>query len=495
MLIIVVMLTGVTLRVLSIESRTIHLDETVALSAADQILSQSWKFYPQNGHGPTLFYAAAAIKKIAGDDILPGRLFNLGVFLVTIALLLFAFSRILSIAGKIVLVAGMSLSPGFVYYNGSYIHETLFVFFTCLLVTSVMKFFQTKKDAWIVAAIASSALLYATKETALLTFLALAPSGVFLLMRDAQRRDRLGDLPMRVGVIGLFAACAIHIALFTSFFTNAQGFFDSVRAPMDWAGRALSMHQRPADYFVVLLGMHEWPLIVAMLASLFPIVRRHQWNDAIVASALWFVMELFLYSIIPYKTPWCALNIVLPLIITVAVASDALWRAAKAATRRTFIVVAVFLCAASAVNAYVDAVLDADRVTETSYAYLQSGKSLRAFDWMVHAAAGSGTSPMMIGRVGEWDELLTYLTKDLHVTSDTGGLLPAIINYQSDADVLSAKLGASGARYVRATFTYIEHLNQIDLFIEKSTFARLQKMPDYPQPVSEQPSMIDYRYP
>ena len=69
------------------------------------------------------------------------------------------------------LAAGLMLavSPGAVYLSRYFIHETLFVFFTLGIVVAGVWFYEEHNPSYLIPAGASAALLFATKETAMIS--------------------------------------------------------------------------------------------------------------------------------------------------------------------------------------------------------------------------------------------------------------------------------------------------------------------------------------
>src|SRR6185436_11267084 len=105
--------------------------------------------------------------------------------------------------------------------------------------------------------------------------------------------------------------------------------FDAVRAFLLWTGRGVAGagHGKPWDYFPRLLLSFETATVLAAAAGAWLAVRR---RDAFgTFCALWAAGELAAYSLLRYKTPWLALNAILP----AALAAGALCREAWALPR------------------------------------------------------------------------------------------------------------------------------------------------------------------
>jgi hypothetical protein len=80
-----------------------------------------------------------------------------------------------------------------------------------------------------------------------------------------------------------------------------------------WAGKGAEgagVQAKPWFYFLKWLLRYEPALLAGgLLGSGLALRRRDPWGSF---CAVWFLSQLAIYSIIPYKTPWLALNILLP---------------------------------------------------------------------------------------------------------------------------------------------------------------------------------------
>ena len=81
----------------------------------------------------------------------------------------------------------LAVSPGAVYLSRYFIHETLFVFFTLGIAVAFIKYFEEVNPAYLILASISAALLFATKETAMISvavlLIALVVTKVYRLLR------------------------------------------------------------------------------------------------------------------------------------------------------------------------------------------------------------------------------------------------------------------------------------------------------------------------
>ena len=169
-ILILIALAVIFIRIPALNSRTIHIDEGMGIRASEHVLANEWQYSPHNGHGATLFYAGAVIRSFVGTNVVAFRVFTALCMLAAISLLWFFYRKKLSIAGQIALIAGLGFSSGLLFFGNYFIHEALFILFTVTTFLCFEKWLQAKKGIWLGATVIFLALMYMTKETALLTY-------------------------------------------------------------------------------------------------------------------------------------------------------------------------------------------------------------------------------------------------------------------------------------------------------------------------------------
>jgi uncharacterized protein (TIGR03663 family) len=230
----------------------------------------------------------------------------------------------------------VTVSPGFVFFSRYFIHEILFVFFTLALVVTIMRFRETAQPRYLMWAAACAALLFATKETFVITAVVLVLA--YLCMRVYMHlRNRLADdsrsglskeknkeaedLTENSGILTpqLIATAApvfvvVSMLFYSSFFTNPQGVLDSIRTFGYWGKTGTTEYLSPWPTYFNWLKQIELPALA--LGGLGIVVALFQARSRFaVFSAFWALGITAAYSLVPYKTPWLALNLVLPLAI------------------------------------------------------------------------------------------------------------------------------------------------------------------------------------
>ena len=142
-------------------------------------------------------------------------------------------------------------------------------------------------------------------------------------------QKRLSRHPLQVDrrTLGLMVLCAAvpYVLLFTSFLTHPRGLIDSFWAFLLWTGKGAqgSGHAKPWFYFLKWLLRDEPALLAGGLLGSGLALRRRDPSGSFCA--LWFLSQLVIYSAIPYKTPWLALNILLPAALTTGYLVREIW--------------------------------------------------------------------------------------------------------------------------------------------------------------------------
>ena len=112
--------------------------------------------------------------------------------------------------------------------------------------------------------------------------------------------------------VAIVVLIAVNVLFYSSFFTNWKGVSDAIKTFEFWTKTGKEAHVHPFITYVWWLLLQEGPLlflgaigaIVCVLKPLKPFA---------LFSALWAFGLIAAYSLIAYKTPWLALNFIVPL--------------------------------------------------------------------------------------------------------------------------------------------------------------------------------------
>ncbi len=252
----------------------------------------------------------------------------------------------------------LAVSPAMVFYSRYFIHEMLLVFFTLLTLAAGWRYAQTRKAGWAALTGVGIGLMFATKETFVLTLAAMffaliasrlwnhwriqragAPSAASARSSVPPRAETVLGAPKLHLAFAIGTAALIWLLFFTSFFTNAAGLADSFKTYLPWLNRAGgdSPHIHPwSFYFERLLWFHPaksppWTEAIILILALIGTAAGFCGNRArvthppLVRFLSFFTFALTgIYTVIGYKTPWCALNFWLGLILLAGVGAAVL---------------------------------------------------------------------------------------------------------------------------------------------------------------------------
>ncbi len=379
---VLVLIIAALVRLYALELNPLHHDEGVnGFFLINLIDNGIYKYDPANYHGPTLYYFALLVTKVL-------RRFGFGLstygirlapvlFGVATVWLVICLRRHLGLIGSLTGAALVALSPGAVYMSRYFIHESLFVFFTLGIIVASLKYYDTANPVYLLLASVSAALLFATKETAMISagvlLIALGLAFVYVRLRkdsnagmraenrkrqikrqarptqhadSAEADERFGD-PSMVAMWSLAAIMlfvSVYILFYSSFFTYSQGFNDSLKTFEIWAKTGKKEHVHEWYTYLTWLWREEAALLALGAAGALLAVWHARARFAVFA-ALWAGGIIAAYSLIPYKTPWLTLNFIIPLAITGGYGVDLMYRRAAEDREARTLVLAVLAAA------------------------------------------------------------------------------------------------------------------------------------------------------
>ncbi len=355
-----ILIAGAFLRLYNLSLVPFHHDEGVNGNFLVSLVREgapAYKYNPENYHGPTLYFFSAIIPwfarffggKAFGDNyglttfnvrLIPAA-FGIG----TIWLVLLLRKRIGTI-GALSAAALIALSPGGVYLSRYFIHESLFVFFTLGIVVAALKYYDTGRASYLILASISAALMVATKETWVINgpvlLIALCTTNIYFRLRERlagqQNESSLGDrlrqtierfggaVPLTtVALTALAVFIIVNVLFYSSFFTNyPKGVSDAMKTLSFWRHRTHE-HAHPfLQYFEWLRQIESPLLLLGGIGAAIAVWRGD--NRFALFAAQWAFGLLVGYSLVEYKTPWIALNFIVPLAVIGGYALDQLYR-------------------------------------------------------------------------------------------------------------------------------------------------------------------------
>ena len=322
------------LRFYDLPLKPLHHDEGVNTLFVNQLVKppHAYVYDPGNYHGPTLFYFAWLSVSVFGLNTVGIRLVTAGAGLIMVVLVV-ALRHHLGTRGALAAAAMLASSSGAVYFARYFIHETLLVCFTLAAVVCAIQWWTRRRIIYLFLAAASAGMMVATKETAIISTVVIVGaaigSAVFAAWPSIPHATRvLGALRERGGIrtvtLAMVFGVAVAMLFYTSFLTNRAGAMAAVKTFAIWTKTGTSTHTQPWYTYLKWLSVEEWPLLImAAVGIILALFRRADRFASFVA--LWAIGIITAYSVIPYKTPWLVLNMIVPMALCAGVAFERLW--------------------------------------------------------------------------------------------------------------------------------------------------------------------------
>jgi uncharacterized protein (TIGR03663 family) len=353
------------LRLPALDRRPLHNDEGVNAAKLAALLERGdYRYDPHEYHGPTLHYFSLAIVWLTGARdaaALSDSRLRLAPVLFGVGLILLLLPMRTDLGNFATGAAALliAVSPAMVFYSRYFIHELLLVFFTLLALVAGWRYWQTRRLHWAMLGGAGLGLMWATKETFVFNLAAAGTAilGVWLWENSRGRQSRPA-WPHRfhLTLLGL-TALGVGAVLFTSFLKHPRGVADAVLTYEAWFHRAggASPHIYPWHfYFERLLWFHPargpwWTEGIIALLALAGGVSSFAGNRAVLPQpalgrflTIYTVTLAAIYTLIPYKTPWCLLGFWSSAIILAGIGAATFWQSVASPRGRT-VVLAILL--------------------------------------------------------------------------------------------------------------------------------------------------------
>lgn len=332
----IILITGTFIRFYDLTLRPIHHDEGVIgwfrlniynacmnpkaadISRVMSVCGNSYTYDPEY-HGPFPLIAGAWVYAFfgVGDYTLraPGCLFSA----LTVVLLLL-IRKELGDAGTLVSASVLAVSPSMAYYSQFAYSDDFFIFFSLGAVVLSVKFLKDRRDLWLCLLAADLGFLSAVKEAWLiLLFSGITFFAAWAFFRLCQRRRRknaekypaMTPEKIRRIVLPLLLFLAVYVFFYSNMFTNPGSLWKGIANGLSfWVSRSTTWvgHFKPFDYYIKILWQYETAAVVLSLAALLCLrTTFYKW------CAWWAASTLLVYSLIPYKTPWLDINLILPI--------------------------------------------------------------------------------------------------------------------------------------------------------------------------------------
>jgi uncharacterized protein (TIGR03663 family) len=331
---VLIALFGLLLRLPQLDARPMHTDEAVNAYIVGELLAgETFSYDPQDRHGPMLAALALPLARVQGAklfaDLTESELRLTAVLAGTVTILLFcAAVEMFGFVPCLIAALLFACAPLPIYYDRYFIHESLFAAATFGLILAGWR--ARKKPSPVQAALAATcaALMLACKETAVLNIFALAAAAFAFWLWNLRGKSPGGLWRPKEMLAAAAVFLLVTVMLFTWFGSNWKALPALLHAVPNFLARAGGEgHQKPFWYFAQLLTGGWSGGLISALACLGFFQTARKRDPSPYGFLAWYALFLaVIYSLIPYKTPWLALNLWLPIALFAGLAINSLWR-------------------------------------------------------------------------------------------------------------------------------------------------------------------------
>jgi uncharacterized protein (TIGR03663 family) len=370
--ILAILAVAAAIRLPRLAQRPMHADEANQAVKSGRLFEKGeYEYDATDHHGPSLYWltlpslAISGAKDLAGSDEAEYRIVP-AIFGLALIPLIWLLADGLGRGAVLAAALLTAISPAMVFYSRYYIQETLLVFFMLAVLGCGWRYYRRPRMVWVLGAGASLGMMHATKETWVLAAAA-AIVATGLTWAWSKLRDRAFTCPIgecggawtlrsrwRLLVhvlLGVFAAVLVAGALFSMFGKNWDGPWNSITAYANYARRGSEQGKHSAPWYYYLqtlfafrpargvLWSEGFIAVLALIGGVSTLAYRQSGEKtgptvsvAVAALTLprfltfFTVVLTLLYSLISYKTPWCALSFLMGLILLAGVGTAAIFR-------------------------------------------------------------------------------------------------------------------------------------------------------------------------
>ncbi len=331
-LILAATIVALALRLPRLTQRPMHGDEAVHAIKFGELLEDGvYTYNPDEYHGPTLNYLSLIPAWIVSAE----KLTEVSEFTLRIVPVFFGALLVLLLllmvdglgAGAAVYAAVLTaISPAMVFYSRYYIQEILLVCFTFGVIVCGYRYTRSKNVKWVLLTGMFLGLMHATKETCIIAFGSMLLALLLMLLMRRPKSSLINaakEIKPSHLIAGLVAGAVVSILFYSSFLTNPGGIVDSVRTYTTYFDRAgnNTLHIHPWYYYLKMLiysrygdGPRWTETLIVLLAvvGFIAAVTKKGLSSANVHLlrfiSFYTLVLTVVYSVIPYKTPWCMLG-------------------------------------------------------------------------------------------------------------------------------------------------------------------------------------------
>ncbi len=306
------------LRLLFLGIKPPHFDEGINGWFVDQMVKDGfYRYDPTNYHGPLHFYILFLSQALFGRNLYALRM---PVVLASIGAVWLAlkYDRVIPRPVARLAALGMALSPGFIFYGRYSIHEVWLLLFSMMFIFGLLGLWRegTLNYLWFAGMGVTGMIL--TKETyiihlgcALLALPIAYVSTMIVGVEDPKPAAQKWN-PVDLAIVCLTGIGTI-VFFYSGTFFHWNGVKDLFRTFRAWfeTGSSGHGHEKAWYYWLELIARYEWPVCAGLVLCGATFLFR---TLTLRFLAIMGVGTFMAYSIIHYKTPWCIISIIWPLL-------------------------------------------------------------------------------------------------------------------------------------------------------------------------------------
>jgi uncharacterized protein (TIGR03663 family) len=322
-----ILVVAIFLRFFLLGIKPPHFDEGINGWFVDQMVKSGfYRYDPTNYHGPLHFYVLLLSQTLFGRNVWALRL-PVVLVSITAVWLMLKFEPFVGKTASRMAALAMAVSPAFVFYGRYSIHEVWMLLFSMMFILGLLGLwkFGTRGYLWCAGMGLTGMIL--SKETYVIHVVCAAiAAGVCYVSHKLSRVPDARPAKQSWDYADMGTVIATGIALIVFFYSGTffhwagvKGIFKAYAA---WfhTGEQGHGHEKPWPYWLKLMAPtfhfsradclgYELPALAGLVLCLF---CQYFKNLSLRYLAIYGVGVLMVYSYVPYKTPWCIINIIWP---------------------------------------------------------------------------------------------------------------------------------------------------------------------------------------
>jgi uncharacterized protein (TIGR03663 family) len=316
---VAILIFAAFLRLLLLGMKPAHFDEGINGWFVDQMNKNGfYRYDPTNYHGPLHFYVLYISEALLGRNIWALRLPVVCVSMICVYLM-FKFEPFVGKNISRFAALAMAVSPAFVFYGRYSIHEVWLQLFSMLFILGLLGLWRRGTKGYLWCAGMGVAGMILTKETYVIhvgcAVVAIFVTWVTTLINRVPNKK---PVPQTWTYLDLLMVVAVGagaiILLYSGTFFNWPGVKGLYQTFQAWAktGQNGNGHEKPPIYwYKILVQSCEVPVWFGIIFALYtPFIK----NISLRYLAIYGIGTMIAYTIVHYKTPWCLISMVWPLL-------------------------------------------------------------------------------------------------------------------------------------------------------------------------------------